>query len=65
MKLVIEKVDIIGIDRKQAFELRNEIISLAIIYKKDYPRLGELYLLLTNSFETQTNGIHFIKENLK
>ena len=66
MKLEIEKVDIVGIDRKQALELKNELLSIpdgCITFKKDkYPRLHELYQLISNAFDSSHNGIHFIKE---
>ena len=64
MRLKIEEVNIERITRREAMELRNEILKVTkqeLHFKpKEYPCLYRLYTLLTNSFENSTNGIHFI-----
>lgn len=68
MKLIIDKVSIDDIDRRQALEIRNELLSIpegCITFKKDkYPRLHELYQLLTATFESYKEGVHASEEDL-
>jgi len=63
MKAVIEEIDLHSIKRSDAFELRNEILKAtnnSLYFNNDYPRLKELYELLTGCFENSVNGVHTV-----
>ena len=70
MKLNIDTFTISDIDRKQAMEMRNELLRIpegCIDGKEKYPRLYELFLilstsLLSTSYGNKVEGIHFIRE---
>lgn len=64
MKVTIEKINITDFSRREAQELRNEILkitdgNIAMISEK-YPRLHELFYLLGGSFEDSRKGVHFL-----
>lgn len=65
MKAVIEEIDLHTINRRDAQELRNEINKATggnLYFNDDYPRLKELYELLTGCFESSYNGVHTISK---
>lgn len=64
MKAVIEEIDLHTIKRRDALELRNEINKATggnLYFNNDFPRLKELYELLTGCFENSVSGVHTIR----
>lgn len=65
MKAVIEEIDLHSIKRRDALELRNEINKATggnLYFNDDYPKLKELYELLTGCFESSHSGVHTISK---
>lgn len=66
MKAVIEEIDLHMIKRRDALELRNEINKATggnLFFNDDYPRLKELYQILSGCFESSMHGVHTAKRD--
>ena len=66
MKIEIQEIDIQGITKSDARELRNEIHELTkgnlAFFPDKYPQLHELDKLLAGCFDSAHNGVHFISK---
>jgi hypothetical protein len=60
MRVQIQEIDIIKIDRQEAEQLIAELNRLDLPFTKDYPLLYELKQLLSNNFQASFPDIHRI-----
>lgn len=69
MRATVEEVNLTKIRRGDAFELRNELLKISDgnlqMYPDKYPKLNELFELLSGLFEHQKSGVHFIQNKEK
>lgn len=62
MRAKINNIDLIDIDEKFAFALKQEIIKATkdkMYFTKDYPKLTILLEALNGTFFNATRGVHF------
>ena len=66
MKVEIKEIDLVGIKKGFALELKNEILKATkneLHFSKEYPALRSLFKLIQGSFDSSVNGVHFLSSN--
>lgn len=60
MRVKIQEIDIIKIDRYEAEQMLAELNTLGLPFSTEYPHLHELQKLLSNNFTASFPDIHRI-----
>jgi len=65
MRARVQEIDLEGIKKRDALELKNEINKATggnLHFNNEYPQLKRLYKLLNGLFDSSHEGIHFIRD---